>query len=965
MRRTFAYRLFVYCAIVLIADPRLAFAARSAGIDVSNNNGLINWTQVRSAGKDFAWAKATEGTTFTDSYFNGSSEHNMDSGTSAGLLMGAYHYAHPESNTATSEAAHFVAVAGPYLTTGYLRPMLDIEGTSFGLSTTDLSNWINTFCTYVTDRYGAGADPLIYISGSPAGSEVNSSVTIHGLDVAAYPTSALDPPVPTGNPSSTGVWPDWNFWQYSSKGTSASVPGVSSQFVDLDVAHGDINYVRSLTIGGTAPPTLFERFDVNGTTGGSGVAANGSYTWEAAKFSSTAAGTDAVSWNEGNFLRLAAGTDAAASNYTITANSNHTFAGILLQTGGGGTVTINGPGVLSIASGDQGFFVDTSSQTLKINAVLAGSGRLVWQGSSGTGAGGSLYLLGNNTYTGGTLLNDSAGLNFNNDHSFGTGAITWGVAQQVLAAPTATVPINVGNAMTTRSASTLIMASFAQPVTFSGAWTLATGISTLDVRSGVDTTVSGDISGTDGTSALIKLSPGKLTLSGANTYTGSTTISAGILQLGSGGTTGKLSTSSAIINNSSLIFNRTNAITQGTDFSGSAISGTGSLTQAGSGTLTLSAANSYTGKTFANAGTLGISADGNLGAAPASAIADQLTFNGGTLQVNASFAMSSNRGVTLNNPGGTISATGGNLTFNGVMTGGGSLTKSGANTLTLGGANTYTGTTTISGGALQLGNGGTTGSLSTASAIINNAGLTFKRSNTVTQGVDFSGSPISGTGSLTQSGSGNLVLKAANSYGATTIQAGTLTVSGALATLGSGPVTVVGTTSGTALVIQSGVGNAINDSALLSLGGGGTADVADQGYASLGAGVNEFVGSLSLGLVAQAQGLTYGSTASGAAVQSDEYFSGAGIVSVGLLGDFNGDASVDEGDYLIWRKSESTFGGSAGYDLWRSNFGATAPASGSSQSLSHTAVPEPSALILALVGGAAAIMLRARRRKAS
>jgi len=271
------------------------------------------------------------------------------------------------------------------------------------------------------------------------------------------------------------VWSDWNFWQYSSHGTTATVPGIESTFVDLDVAHGDINYVRSFLIGGTPPPTLFERFDVNGTTGGSGVTNGGSYTWESAKYSSTSAGTDAVSWNEGNFLRLAAGTDAAASNYTITANSNHTFAGMLLQTSGGGTVTINGPGVLSIASGDQGFFVDTSSQTLTINAVLAGSGQLVWQGSSGTGAGGSLYLLGNNTYTGGTLLNDNAGLNFNNDHSFGTGVITWGVAQQVLAAPTATAPINIGNAMTTRSASTLIMASFAQPVTFSGAWTLATG----------------------------------------------------------------------------------------------------------------------------------------------------------------------------------------------------------------------------------------------------------------------------------------------------------------------------------------------------------------------------------------------------------------------------------------------------------------------------------------------------------
>ena len=140
---------------------------------------------------------------------------------------------------------------------------------------------------------------------------------------------------------------------------------------------------KSFLIGGTTPPTLFEQFDVNGTTAGSGVTNNGSYTWEAAKYSSTAAGTDATTWNEGNFLRLAAGTDAAASNYTITANSNHTVAGMFLQTNGGGTVTINGPGVFSIADGDQGFFVSASTQNLKINAVA----RLAPGGSCGKGSG--------------------------------------------------------------------------------------------------------------------------------------------------------------------------------------------------------------------------------------------------------------------------------------------------------------------------------------------------------------------------------------------------------------------------------------------------------------------------------------------------------------------------------------------------------------------------------------------------
>ncbi len=77
------------------------------------------------------------------------------------------------------------------------------------------------------------------------------------------------------------------------------------------------------------------------------------------------------------------------------------------------------------------------------------------------------------------------------------------------------------------------------------------------------------------------------------------------MQLGDGGTTGSLATSSAItLTNGNLTINRSNAVTQGTDFSGAALSGSGSFTQAGSGTTTFNVANTYTGATIVNAGTL-------------------------------------------------------------------------------------------------------------------------------------------------------------------------------------------------------------------------------------------------------------------------------------------------------------------------------------------------------------------------
>jgi outer membrane autotransporter protein len=105
---------------------------------------------------------------------------------------------------------------------------------------------------------------------------------------------------------------------------------------------------------------------------------------------------------------------------------------------------------------------------------------------------------------------------------------------------------------------------------------------------------------------------------------------------------------------------------------------------------------------------------------------------------------------------------------------GGSLVKVGTGTLTLSGANTYTGGTTINGGTLQLGAGGTSGSI--IGGVVDNAGATlaFDRSDTMT----FAG-VISGAGSVAQVGDGTTILTGANTYsGLTTISAGTLAAGG-------------------------------------------------------------------------------------------------------------------------------------------------------------------------------------------
>lgn len=143
----------------------------------------------------------------------------------------------------------------------------------------------------------------------------------------------------------------------------------------------------------------------------------------------------------------------------------------------------------------------------------------------------------------------------------------------------------------------------------------------------------------------------------------------------------------------------------------------------------------------------------------------------------------------------TITVNANTLTMNGIQATGtavnsgavfldGNMTKSGAGTLVLAGTSNYSGTTIISQGTLQIGNGGALGSLSTNSTISNNGTLAFMRNNTMTQGTDFN-SVISGNGSVVQKGTGTLVLNGANTYNGTTqINSGTLLLSGS-GTLGS------------------------------------------------------------------------------------------------------------------------------------------------------------------------------------
>jgi outer membrane autotransporter protein len=415
---------------------------------------------------------------------------------------------------------------------------------------------------------------------------------------------------------------------------------------------------------------------------------------------------------------------------------------------GGGTVAnsfVSGVETLVVGiNGGSGTFDGTIRQTAPTGFVTTGSPIVAL---TKTGAG-TQILTGISSYSGGTSLNGGT-LSVAKDGNMGA---TAGVLR-----------FNGGTLRSTADFST------ARSTTLNAmGGTIETQIGTL--------THTGVIGGVG---AFAKTGAGTLTLTGANTFTGGTTITSGTLQLGNGGATGSIVGN--VTNNANLAFNRSDTST----FAG-LISGTGTVRQIGAGTTVLSATNTYSGGTTIASGVLQISSDANLGAA-----AGVLDFSGGTLRATAGFSTA--RATALNNPGGTIETQAGTLTHTGLIGGAGAFTKTGPGTLILTGNNIYAGGTTITAGTLQLGGGGTTGSIE--GAVANNGALIFNRSDVLS----FPG-VISGTGSVSQIGAGTTVLLGANTYaGPTTVAAGILRAGAADAfSAGSAHIVAAGATLDTA-----------------------------------------------------------------------------------------------------------------------------------------------------------------------
>ncbi len=416
---------------------------------------------------------------------------------------------------------------------------------------------------------------------------------------------------------------------------------------------------------------------------------------------------------------------------------------------------IDAHGTFNLADADDSFTVNTVLENVDANSG--------WNGQSLTKTGaGTLILNAENTYTGSTTISEGT-LIATNVEALGTGNVT----------DNATLEMNTGgdfdNAI---SGSGQVVKSGDETLTLSGAnsYTGGTTISggTL-VASNVEALGTGDITdnatlelnaGGDfannigGTGRVEKSGDDALTLSGSNTYTGGTLISGGTLVANDVNALG----TGDITDNATLALNAVG------DFD-NAISGSGKVEKSGDDALTLSGSNTYTGGTLISSGTLVAS---NVEALGTGDVTDNAT-------------------LELNTSG----------TFDNAISGSGQVVKSGDKTLTLSGSNTYTGGTLISDGTL----------VASSVEALGTGDVTDNATLALNTGGDFINN-IGGTGRVEKSGDQTLTLSGANSYtGGTLISSGTLVASNVNA-LGSGDVT---------------------DNAVLELNTGGTFDNAISG----------------------------------------------------------------------------------------------------------------------------------------
>ncbi|EKD4000807.1 autotransporter-associated beta strand repeat-containing protein [Salmonella enterica] len=461
---------------------------------------------------------------------------------------------------------------------------------------------------------------------------------------------------------------------------------------------------------------------------------------------------------------------------------------------------IDAHGTFNLADADDSFTVNTVLENVDANSG--------WNGQSLTKTGaGTLILNAENTYTGGTTISDGT-LVANNVEALGTGNVTDNATLELNTGGDFDNAISGSGQVVKSGDETLALSginSYTGGTTISGGTLIASNVEALGTGDVTDNAVLELNTGGDfdnnigGTGSVVKSGDKTLTLSGANSYTGGTTISGGTL----------VASNVEALGSGDVTDNATLELNTGGDFDNN-IGGTGSVVKSGDETLTLSGANSYTGGTTISGGTLVATSVDALGSGDVTDNAVLELNTGGdfdnAISGSGQVVKSGDEMLTLsgNNSytggtlisGGTLVASNvealgsGNVTdnatlelntggtFDNVISGSGQVVKSGDDALTLSGNNSYTGGTLISDGTLVASNVEALGS----GDVTDNATLELNTGGTFDNA-------ISGSGQVVKSGDETLTLSGTNTYtGGTTISGGTLVATNVEA-LGSGDVT--------------------------------------------------------------------------------------------------------------------------------------------------------------------------------
>jgi GH25 family lysozyme M1 (1,4-beta-N-acetylmuramidase) len=203
------------------------------GLDVSGNQGDVNWSAAKREGVRFAYIKATEGTY----YINPNFAEQYDGAYKAGIIRGAYAFGIPDYSSGASQANFLVDHGGAWSADGKTLPaVLDIEydpyssNECYWFSQSSMRSWISSFVSQYHARTSRW--PVIYsttdwwstCTGNWAGPSGNDP-----LWIARYGTSS-----PGGLPAG---YPTYTFWQYASSG---QLPG------DQDVFNGSSARLEAL-----------------------------------------------------------------------------------------------------------------------------------------------------------------------------------------------------------------------------------------------------------------------------------------------------------------------------------------------------------------------------------------------------------------------------------------------------------------------------------------------------------------------------------------------------------------------------------------------------------------------------------------------------------------------------------------------------------------------------------------------